>query len=461
MSSILEDTTTIINMASCNGSNNNTGASLPLLLNPVYARSKSTLYDDLRHFRLCLRFCFLDHSTALARAISYLFFALFTVIIPVLISLTLQTSSITIFFDKLTQLSESSLAFISFFTLAVFFRRHGLRQLLFLDGALRDDSPFVRRAYSRELDRAFRHLTCILLPSFAVELSHKVLLYFFSSTITITIPLPVPLRLPHVPWSTVAFAVTVASWVYRTGVFLLVCVLFRLTCLLQILRFEVLYKMFDGEEEGGGGGGGDQRNIELAEKMFDEHMRIKRQLLATSHRYRIFILGSLVTITISQLGALMMVLSSKSNKNFRNSGDLLVCSAVQLSGFFMCLLGAARITHRAQGVVSIASRWHMTMSCPGRSSTPPAAAANGGNVEPSSEFDDASNFPKASAFVSSSPQHTSSAFGSRQALVTYLQHNGGGITLFGFPLDRGLLHTIFVFEMTLVLWILSKVVVLP
>lgn len=43
--------------------------------------------------------------------------------------------------------------------------------------------------------------------------------------------------------------------------------------------------------------------------------------------------------------------------------------------------------------------------------------------------------------------------------VTYLRHNGGGITLFGFTLDRGLLHTIFVFEMTLVLWILSKVVV--
>jgi hypothetical protein len=44
--------------------------------------------------------------------------------------------------------------------------------------------------------------------------------------------------------------------------------------------------------------------------------------------------------------------------------------------------------------------------------------------------------------------------------VTYLSHNSGGITLFGFTLDRGLLHTIFAFEMTLVLWILSKAVVL-
>lgn len=44
--------------------------------------------------------------------------------------------------------------------------------------------------------------------------------------------------------------------------------------------------------------------------------------------------------------------------------------------------------------------------------------------------------------------------------VLYLQHNGGGITLFGFALDRGLLHTLFAFETTMVLWILSKVVVL-
>lgn len=53
-----------------------------------------------------------------------------------------------------------------------------------------------------------------------------------------------------------------------------------------------------------------------------------------------------------------------------------------------------------------------------------------------------------------------SAFQTRQALVTYLQHNNGGITVFGFVLDRGLLHTLFAFEFSLVLWILSKVIVL-
>lgn len=40
-----------------------------------------------------------------------------------------------------------------------------------------------------------------------------------------------------------------------------------------------------------------------------------------------------------------------------------VCSVVQLSGFLLCLIGAARITHRAQGIVSIATRWHMVVTC--------------------------------------------------------------------------------------------------
>ncbi|RLN30641.1 hypothetical protein C2845_PM05G33640 [Panicum miliaceum] len=153
----------------------------------------------------------------------------------------------------------------------------------------------------------------------------------------------------RVPWRAVALVATVASWVYRTGVFLLVCVLFRLACELQIPRFEGIHHMFDVEARA------------AAAEIFAEHRRIRTQLLATSHRYRVFILCCLVTITVSQLGALLVVLSSADAKSFSNTGDLLVSSAVQLSGFFMCLFGAARITHRAQRIVSIASQWHMSM----------------------------------------------------------------------------------------------------
>ncbi|KAG4914780.1 hypothetical protein JHK87_052337 [Glycine soja] len=93
------------------------------------------------------------------------------------------------------------------------------------------------------------------------------------------------------------------------GLFLLACVLFRLTCELQILRFEGLHKLFEGC--------GSDANM-----IFREHMRIRRQLWIMSHRYRFFIITCLVTIMISQLGSLLLVLESKSNTTFFNSGDL-------------------------------------------------------------------------------------------------------------------------------------------
>lgn len=48
---------------------------------------------------------------------------------------------------------------------------------------------------------------------------------------------------------------------------------------------------------------------------------------------------------------------------------LQVCSVVELSGLFLCLLGAARITHRAQGIASLATRWHMLVTSASASSS--------------------------------------------------------------------------------------------
>ncbi|KAG0524509.1 hypothetical protein BDA96_07G217900 [Sorghum bicolor] len=426
----------------------------PLLLNPAYAQCKSVIHDELRSFRVFLQWCALDHSTRACRAASYAAFVALALLVPAAVSLSLRAdaalsrdSASAITFNRVAQAPATGLAVISFATLAAFFRRlGGLRQLLFLDGALRDDTAFVRRGYARELDRAFRTLAALLLPSLCVEAAHKAV--FFFCTVRVEPPaavLPFPTLL--MPWRAVALLATVASWVYRTGVFLLVCVLFRLTCELQILRFEGIYGMFDVEARPA-----------AAAEIFAEHRRIRTQLLATSHRYRVFIICCLVTITVSQLGALVVALSSRDAKSFSNTGDLLVGSAVQLSGFFMCLLGAARITHRAQRMVSIASQWHMSMESSmhhGKSSSSPATTSAIDDVDASSHVSDSST-----AAVSQAEPGAPCSYRSRQALVTYLRHNGGGITLFGFTLDRGLLHTIFVFEMTLVLWILSKVVVL-
>ncbi|KAJ3677584.1 hypothetical protein LUZ60_003308 [Juncus effusus] len=394
----------------------------------------------------------LDHSSFTAGLVSFSVFSLFAVLAPVLTSLSISSNNdndTTITFNRIAQVPTSSLATIAFITLTVFFRRQeGLRRILFLEGGLRRDSSLVRHRYALEIDKSFRrHLALILLPSLSLELVHKMI--FFSSA-RVCIPFfPNMTRVD--PWIAVVFVITIVSWVYRTGVFLLVCVLFRLTCELQILRFEGFYEMFDVESS----------QIEWIEAIFREHARIKRQLLETSHRYRVFIIGCIITITVSQLGSLLIVFASKSPKDFSNSGDLVVCSVVQLSGFFMCLLGAARITHRAQRVVSIASKWHIAMSCcPNRKFDVLPTRNRPENDGYISDYEHHVNLTLDESIDSNllflSPE-AALASRTRQALVTYLQYNSGGITLFGFALDRGLLHILFAFEMTLVLWILSKV----
>ncbi|KAL6212615.1 hypothetical protein ACLB2K_017833 [Fragaria x ananassa] len=299
--------------------------------------------DELSNFQISLKWCALDHSTSLGKFISYFTFILLTLVVPILTSLTLKLpSKDPTSFNKLVQLPESGLAAIAFFTLSAFFRNYGLGQLLFLDG-LQEDTFSVRRGYTREVDKAFKCLAWILLPSCFLELAHKVI--FFT-----TVKVSLPYLSPSVPLNSIVFVLVLASWLYRTGVFLLVCILFRLTCELQILRFEGLHKFFEGCDSN-------------SKVIFQEHVRIRKQLWITSHRYRFFIIGCWFTITVSQFAALLLVLASKAEKTFLNSGDLVVCSAVELSGLFLCLMEAARMTHRAQGIVAIATRWHTLLTC--------------------------------------------------------------------------------------------------
>lgn len=118
------------------------------------------------------------------------------------------------------------------------------------------------------------------------------------------------------PINSILFIFVLGSWVYRTGVFLLVCVLFRLTCELQILRLQGVHKLFETSN-------GSESDSVL---IFNEHLRIIKQLSITSHRYRFFIIVCLLVITVSQFVALLLVLASKADKNFFNSGDVVVCS---------------------------------------------------------------------------------------------------------------------------------------
>ncbi|KAJ4752897.1 hypothetical protein LUZ62_087302 [Rhynchospora pubera] len=53
---------------------------------------------------------------------------------------------------------------------------------------------------------------------------------------------------------------------------------------------------------------------------------------------------------------------------------------------------------------------------------------------------------------------TTISYQKRQAIVTYLENNKGGITVYGFVVDRTWLHALFMIEFSLVMWLLGKTV---
>lgn len=420
----------------------------PSLLHKNYKRLKSSRQDELRQFRTSLRCWGLDQSTKLNIVFSWFVFIIFTLVIPVLSSILVTCPGCkakhSYAYDKIVQIPESTLAAIAFLYLSRHVRRYGLRQFLFLD-QICDDMPKVQEGYTKELDSSFKLLSWILLPSFLVELLHNILCF---TSVTVTIPYVHGRILSN----SIMFAAVLISWLYRTGVFLLLCVLFRLTCHLQILRFEGYTKFLEEYSS----------DVHV---LLKEHMRIRHQLFVTSHRFRMFILASLLTISISQLIALVLMLTAASGINFINAGDLVVCSAVQLTGFFLCLVGAARITHRAQGIVSIATRWHSLSTCTShgayyssKAGLPDSLGQESSTINPFSRSESDSDSESSEVFFMFPSKDAVAAFQMRQSFVLYLQHNSGGITLFGFVLDRGLLHTLFAFEFSLVMWILSKAI---
>lgn len=54
---------------------------------------------------------------------------------------------------------------------------------------------------------------------------------------------------------------------------------------------------------------------------------------------------------------------------------------VQVVGIILCLHAATRISHRAQGIASLASRWHAFLACSSTDSSYNRVSNNVGNLE--------------------------------------------------------------------------------
>ncbi|XP_076889458.1 uncharacterized protein LOC143540221 [Bidens hawaiensis] len=138
---------------------------------------------------------------------------------------------------------------------------------------------------------------------------------------------------------------------------------------------------------------------------------------------------------------------------FINGGDFAVSSISQVVGLILCLNAAAKISHRAQGVAALATRWHALASC-GPDDTSHMRFPNIPISDVSSESDlEAMNYIPLPTNAHLASYHR------RQAFVMYLQNNPGGITLYGWTVDRSLINTIFSIELSLVLFVLGRTTV--
>lgn len=407
--------------------------------------------DELKNLRVFLTWACVDQSNPWKTSLSWSVFFLFCIGVPICSHFVLFCSSCDDEdhlqpFDSIVELSLSAISILSFLSLTKFAKKLGLRKFLFLD-KLCDESERVRFGYSIQLQRSIKILCMFVVPCFIADTAYKIWWYVTGGP-----------KIPHfgnlVVSHTIACFLEQCSWLYRTSIFFLACVLYRVSCYLQILRLEDFAQVF-------------QLETDVALVLL-EHLRIRRTLRIISHRFRTFLLFTLLLVTASQFASLLVTTKSDSDIDIYTTGELALCSVTLVTGVCICLRSAAKITHKAQAITSLAAKWHICATIDsfdavdGQHDTPitrsfsplafPYSTHSDSDEEEGDGDDDLDNTKVVPVFANTI------SYQKRQALVTYLENNRAGITVYGFMLDRSYLHTIFGVELSLVLWLLSKTV---
>ncbi|CAA7048406.1 unnamed protein product [Microthlaspi erraticum] len=417
--------------------------------NKAFNRSVSHQQDELHSFRKYLRWMCVDHSSPWTAILSWTMFVVFTLVVPAISHFLLACADCDSYhsrpYDSVVQLSLSSVAAVSFLCLTRFVSKYGLRRFLFFD-KLWDESETVRRNYTIQLNTSLRIVSYFVIPSFIAMSAYKTWWYASGGS-------QIPFLGNVILSDTVACVMELCSWLYRTTVIFLVCVLFRLICHLQILRLHDFAQLFQIDSDVG--------------SILSEHLRIRRHLRIISHRYRSFILCLLVLVTGSQFSSLLITTKAYTQVNIYRAGELALCSMTLVTALLILLRSASKITHKAQAVTCLAAKWHVCATLESFETadgeTPTLVPRNKGrdvitltesdSEDYGDEEDDLDNNNIIPAYAFSTI-----SFQKRQALVSYFENNRAGITVYGFTLDRGTLHTIFGLELSLVLWLLGKTI---
>ncbi|KAK4721339.1 hypothetical protein R3W88_011572 [Solanum pinnatisectum] len=419
----------------------------PPLLKPQENGNRNHDVDDtdldktLQKLELFLTLLGFNQSSVLSFVLSWIFFLLLGILVPmVMLEVSnCQNPQIKSFeFDILV--SQALLAAASLLCLSHNLRKYGIRKFLFVDRYTGHIERFSDQ-YHKKISDSVRLLLLWVLPCFLLKAAREIIRILY---------------VQHESWwqSAAISLAFVSSWTYITAIFLSACVLFHLVCSLQIIHFDDYVKFLEREPD--------------CFVLIQEHVRLRYYLSKISHRFRIYLLLLFLIVIVSHFMTLFQTTGYTGLITYINGGDFAVSSIVQVVGVILCLNAAAKISHRAQGIGSIASRWHALATCTSgeasqmRNSTSMSCleAANRSN----SFYMNFSESDLESVDFVTEPTNTQlasymSSYQKRQALVIYLQNNPGGITIFGWTVDRGLINTIFFIELTVVTFILGKTIV--
>ncbi|KAI3740773.1 hypothetical protein L2E82_31246 [Cichorium intybus] len=387
-----------------------------------------------------------DHHDPWRATASWTLFFLLTFVAPLVSHFAFQCSACDYNhrrpFDWIVQVPLSVFSTLSFVSLLRFTRKYGLRRFLFLD-ELDAVGDKVRRRYSEELHRSTTLLYAFILPCVLADGIYNIWWFTYGGT---KIPYFYNVYISHA----IACMFHMSSWLYRTSLYLLVCVLFKLTCSLQILRLDDFARVFEKLSDVG--------------PILVEHLTIRRNLRVISHRFRVFILATLILVTASQFASLLVTTVDGSIVDVFTTGELALCSITLVFGMYICQRSAAKITHKAQSLTSLVSKWHICATIDTFVDTDTINESPTANIiipqmvdlDFDNEVGDGDDELDNTKFIPIYKHAIS--YQQRQALVTYVENNETGITVYGFMLDRTSINTVFAIQLSLALWLLDKTI---
>ncbi|KAK9149319.1 hypothetical protein Scep_008076 [Stephania cephalantha] len=396
--------------------------------------------QNLETFLCLLGFC---QTSVFRIVVSWSAFAVVGVFVPIAALEVLSCSGCehVIRFEVDILVSHACVSAVSLLCVSHNLRKYGLRRFLFVDRYHGHRDKF-RKNYIEKIKGFSCLFFCWVSPCFSLKVAIEISRVLYTW---------------HESWwrSILVCLALVVSWSYLIMISLSASVLFNLVCNLQVIHFDDYGKLLETDSE--------------ISVYMEEHIRLRHYLSKISHRFRIYLLLEFIFVTASQIVILLQTIGHRGIASFINGGDFVVTSIIQVGGVILCLHAAVKISHRALDIVSVASTWHASVSCNCNDASQLSVSSSMGNFEAAanavgslsvcnSESDldslDAMNIPTYARVTS-----YMSTFHKRQAFVMYLQSNPGGITIFGWAVNRTLIDTIFCAELSLVLFVLGKTLV--